>query len=197
MQIAPTTLQGRHVRLEPVAPAHAAGLFAAASDDPTVFRWFTAAPPADRAGFDAFVADNCARMAKGEHITFVTHDQASGAIVGSSSYGSIDRANRRLEIGWTWIRRSHQRTPVNTEAKLLMLEHAFERMGCIRVEFKTHHRNEQSRRALARIGAVEEGTFRNHMIMPDGTYRHSVYFSVIDSEWPQAKAKLQSRLDAG
>ncbi len=194
MHIAPTTLEGRHVRLEPVTPAHAAGLFAAASDDPAIFRWFTIAPPADRAGFDAFVAENCQRMAKGEHITFVTHDRASGAIVGSSSYGSIDRANRRVEIGWTWIRRSHQRTPVNTEAKLLMLENAFERLGCIRVEFKTHHRNEQSRRALARIGAVEEGTFRNHMIMPDGSYRHSVYFSVIDSEWPEVKVKLQSRL---
>jgi RimJ/RimL family protein N-acetyltransferase len=194
VQIAPKILEGRHVRLEPVAPAHAAGLFAAASDDPTIFRWFTIAPPTDRAIFDAFVADNCQKMAKGEHITFVTHDKASGEIVGSSSYGSIDRTNRRVEIGWTWIRRSHQRTPVNTEAKLLMLENAFERLGCIRVEFKTHHRNEQSRRALARIGAVEEGTFRNHMIMPDGSYRHSVYFSVIDSEWPEVKAKLQSRL---
>lgn len=194
MHIAPTTLEGRHVRLESVTPAHAAGLFAAASDDPAVFRWFTIAPPADRPGFDAFVADNCRRMAAGEHVTFVTHDKATGAIVGSSAYGSIDRDNRRLEIGWTWIRRSHQRTPVNTEAKLLMLEHAFERLGCIRVEFKTHHRNEQSRRALARIGAVEEGTFRNHMIMPDGSYRHSVYFSVIDSEWPDVKARLRSRL---
>ena len=197
MQIAPITLQGSHVRLEPIAPEHAAGLFAAASDDPTIFRWFTIAPPADRAGFDGFVADSCARMAKGEHFTFVTHDQASGAIVGSSSYGSIDRANRRLEIGWTWIRRSHQRSAVNTEAKLLMLENAFERLGCIRVEFKTHHRNEPSRRALARIGAVEEGTFRNHMIMPDGSYRHSVYFSVIDSEWPKVKAGLEGRLAAG
>jgi RimJ/RimL family protein N-acetyltransferase len=194
VHIAPTTLEGRHVRLEPVTPAHAAGLFAAASDDATIFRWFTIGPPAERAAFDAFVADNCQKMAKGEHITFVTRDKASGEIVGSSSYGSIDRANRRLEIGWTWIKRSHQRTPVNTEAKLLMLENAFERLGCIRVEFKTHHRNEASRRALARIGAIEEGTFRNHMIMPDGSYRHSVYFSVIDSEWPEVKAKLQSRL---
>lgn len=194
MQIAPVTLEGKHVRLEPVTPAHAAGLFAAASDDPTIFRWFTILPPMERAGFDAFVAENCRKMANGEHFTFVTRDRATGEIVGSSSYGSIDRANRRVEIGWTWIRRSHQRTPVNTEAKLLMLENAFERMGCIRVEFKTHHRNEQSRRALARIGAVEEGTFRNHMIMPDGSYRHSVYFSVIDSEWPEVKAKLQSRL---
>ena len=197
MQIAPITLQGSHVRLEPIAPEHAAGLFAAASDDPTIFRWFTIAPPADRAGFDGFVADSCARMAKGEHFTFVTHDQASGAIVGSSSYGSIGRANPRLQDRWPWSRGPHPGRGDNTGGTALVVENAFERLGCIRVEFKTHHRNEPSRRALARIGAVEEGTFRNHMIMPDGSYRHSVYSSVIDSEWPKVKAGLQGRLAAG
>jgi RimJ/RimL family protein N-acetyltransferase len=114
--------------------------------------------------------------------------------VGSTRFANIDRENKHLEIGWTWIGKPWQRTAVNTEAKYLMLRHAFEELGCIRVEFKTDSLNQQSRNALLGIGAKEEGTFRNHMITQDGRYRHSVYFSVIDSEWPEVKRGLEERL---
>jgi RimJ/RimL family protein N-acetyltransferase len=121
-------------------------------------------------------------------------DRASGLSIGSSSYFAADAAHRRLEIGGTWVTPSRQRTAVNTEAKYLMLRHAFEALGCLRVEFKTDRLNETSRRALERIGAVEEGVFRNHMVMPDGRIRDSVYYSIIEREWPAVKAKLEAFL---
>ena len=133
-------------------------------------------------------------QAKGVSLPFVTIERASDQVVGSTRYGNIDRSNRRLEIGWTWINPRWQRTSVNTEAKLLMLRHAFEKLGCLRVEFKTDSLNEQSRRALLRIGAKEEGTFRNHIITASGRIRHTVYFSIINSEWPEVKTRLQEKL---
>jgi RimJ/RimL family protein N-acetyltransferase len=130
----------------------------------------------------------------GASVCFVTIDRATNQAAGSTTYMNIDASNHRLEIGGTWIAPRWQRTAVNTEAKHLMLRHAFEVLGCIRVEFKTDSLNEKSRTALLRIGAKQEGVFRNHMIMPDGRIRHSVYFSIIDSEWPQVKADLEARL---
>jgi RimJ/RimL family protein N-acetyltransferase len=127
-------------------------------------------------------------------LPFATVEQSSGAVVGSTRFGNIDRLNRHVEIGWTWVAREWQRTPVNTEAKLLMLRHAFDVWGAIRVELKTDSLNERSRRAILRIGAREEGTFRNHMIVHDGRFRHSVYFSIIDSEWPTVKSALEAKL---
>jgi len=124
-------------------------------------------------------------------------DRTSGRAIGSTRFANIDAGNRRAEIGWTWIGRVWQRTAINTEAKLLMLEHAFERCAAIRVEFKTDSRNTQSRAALARLGATEEGYFRNHMVTASGRYRHSVWFSIIDSEWPLIKQRLQCRLAGG
>jgi RimJ/RimL family protein N-acetyltransferase len=129
-------------------------------------------------------------------VRFVTVAKAIGRVVGSTSYLNIDRQHRRVEIGGTWTTPAWQRSAINTEAKYLQLRHAFETLGCIRVEFKTDALNSKSRQALARIGATEEGTFRNHMIMPDGRIRHSVYFSITDDEWPRVKAHLEGLLAA-
>jgi RimJ/RimL family protein N-acetyltransferase len=134
-------------------------------------------------------------QADGVALPFAVMERASGRAIGSSRYAAIDRFNRRLEIGWTWYAPVWQRTAVNTETKYLMLRHAFETLGCLRVEFKTDALNERSRKALLRIGAKEEGTFRRHMIMPGGRIRDSVYFSIIDSEWPAVRARLEELLD--
>jgi RimJ/RimL family protein N-acetyltransferase len=136
-------------------------------------------------------------QANGIALPFVTIDRASNTVVGSTRFGNIDRANRRVEIGWTWINPQWQRTYINTEAKYLMLRHAFETWQCIRVELKTDSLNEKSRNAMLRIGAKEEGTLRNHMVTYSGRLRHSVYFSIIDSEWPQVKANLEAKMAAG
>ena len=138
----------------------------------------------------AFVTTSIAGLESGSILPFTTIERASGRIVGSTSYLAIEPAHKRLEIGGTWITPSRHRSPVNTEAKLLQLTHCFEGLGCNRVEFKTDARNGQSRAALARIGAQEEGTFRAHMVMPDGALRDSVYFSVIAPEWPEVKRRL-------
>ena len=133
-------------------------------------------------------------QAEGTALPFATVLNETDQVVGSTRFANIDRENKHMEIGWTWIGKAWQRTAVNTEAKYLMLRHAFEKLGCIRVEFKTDSLNQQSRNALLRIGAKEEGTFRNHMITSDGRFRHSVYFSVIDSEWPEVKGRLEEKL---
>ena len=134
-------------------------------------------------------------QAEGSVLPFATVEKRSGLVVGSTRYANINTVDRRLEIGWTWIGRPWQRTFVNTEAKYLMLRHAFETLKCLRVEFKTDSLNEQSRNAILRLGAKEEGTFRNHRITSTGRIRHSVYFSIIDSEWPQVKAGLEEKLE--
>ena len=133
---------------------------------------------------------NC--QAAGSALPFVTVVRETGTVVGSTRFGNIDRANRRVEIGWTWVAPPWQRSFVNTEAKYLMLKHAFEALGCIRVEFKTDSLNQRSRTALLRLGAKEEGTLRNHMITSTGRYRHSVYYSIIDSEWPGVKLAMET-----
>jgi RimJ/RimL family protein N-acetyltransferase len=127
-------------------------------------------------------------------LPFVTIEQSSGKAIGSTRFANIDGGHRRVEIGWTWVMRPWQRTPVNTEAKYLMLKHAFEALECFRVEFETDSLNEQSRLALHRIGAKEGGILRNHMMTYTGRVRHSVYYSIIDSEWPQVKASLEEKL---
>jgi RimJ/RimL family protein N-acetyltransferase len=142
----------------------------------------------------AYIEAALKEQAQGTALPVATVDKSSGRVVGSTRFGNIDRINRRVEIGWTWVAREYQRTPVNTEAKYLMLSHAFETLGCLRVEFKTDSLNEKSRAALARIGAKEEGIFRNHMITDSGRIRHSVYFSIIDTEWPAVKADLKEKL---
>lgn len=131
---------------------------------------------------------------EGSSLPFVIIEKFSDKVVGSTRYANIDKANRRSEIGWTWVAKPWQRTGVNTETKYLLLTHAFETLHCIRVEFKTDSLNQQSRNALLRIGAKEEGIFRNHMITPSGRVRHSVYYSIIESEWKDVKLRLESSL---
>jgi RimJ/RimL family protein N-acetyltransferase len=127
-------------------------------------------------------------------LPFALIEKSSGRAIGSTRYGNIDRTHYRVEIGWTWVAPAWQRSAVNTEAKYLLLQHAFETLGCIRVELKTDSLNEKSRVAILRIGAREEGTFRNHMITSSGRIRHSVYFSILDSEWPAVKSRLRTML---
>jgi RimJ/RimL family protein N-acetyltransferase len=150
--------------------------------------------PQDEAGLRRWFETALANAEAGAELPFATIDRASGRAIGSSRYLSIAPEHRRLEIGWTWVGTAFQRTGANREAKLLQLTHAFETLGANRVEFKTHARNERSRIALAGIGATFEGVFRNHMIMPDGSIRHSAYFSVTADEWPDVKAGLVAGL---
>ena len=189
----PVTLEGRIVRLEPMSAAHLDGL-AEVAFDPSLWQW-TIARPTDRAGLERWMATALANAAAGTELPFVTVEPSSGRPIGSSRYLNIVPEHRRLEIGWTWVAGAWQRGGANREAKLLMLEHAFDRLGCQRVEFKTDSLNERSRAALLGIGATFEGIFRNHMIMPDGRRRHSAYYSVIDTEWPRVRANLQASID--
>jgi RimJ/RimL family protein N-acetyltransferase len=190
--VKPVVLEGRFVRLEPLRSGHLAALCEVGLD-PELWRWTVTRIRTNEDMLD-YIATAIELQEQGSALPFVTIDRSSNTLVGSTRYGNIDKANRRLEIGWTWLAKRWQRTPINTEAKYLMLKHAFEVLGCVRVEFKTDSLNEKSRRALLRIGAKEEGTFRNHMIVSDGRLRHSVWFSIIDSEWPVVKIDLEQRL---
>jgi len=194
MKVEPVTLEGRHVRLEAMRAEHADGLVAAGCGF-GLFRFFPF-PMETPDQMRSYVAEVVAGTSNGAVLPFTTIERATGRIVGSTCYWAIEPAHKRLEIGATWITPSHQRSAVNTEAKLLQMEHCFEVLGCNRVEFKTDERNQKSRNALARIGAKEEGRFRAHMVMPDGHLRTSVWFSVIASEWPDVKRKLAAKLNA-
>lgn len=190
MDIQPITLTGRVVRLEPLTEAHTADL-AAVGLDPEIWRFMLYGDIDSEAKMLGFVRDLLARQARGTDLPFAVILLASGCAIGCTRYLSIDRANCGLEIGGTWYGAAHRRTAVNTECKYLLLRHAFETLGCIRVQFKTDLRNERSQRAIERIGAQREGVLRNHMITPDGTIRDSVYYSIIDREWPAVKARLE------
>ncbi len=192
-RLEPVTLEGRIVRLEPMSLDHLDGL-AEVADDEAVWRW-TLGRPTDRARLQAWMELAMANREAGTELPFVTVETASGRPIGSSRYLNIALDHRRLEIGWTWVATAWQRSGVNREAKLLMLEHAFERLGCQRVEFKTDALNEQSRAALAGIGAVFEGIFRKHMVMPTGRIRDSAYFSITDDEWPSVKSALTASVE--
>jgi RimJ/RimL family protein N-acetyltransferase len=190
--VEPIVLEGSRVRLEPLSIDHLPDLSLVAFD-PLLWQW-TIMGPQDEPGLQRWVESALANAEAGIERPFATIDLASGRAIGSSRYLSIVPEHRRLEIGWTWVGTAFQRTGANRSAKLLQLTHAFETLGANRVEFKTHARNERSRTALAGIGATFEGVFRNHMIMPDGSIRHSAYFSVVVEEWPEVKAKLQAGL---
>ncbi len=192
MNIQRVALEGKHVRLEPLSQAHHAQLCEVALDD-ELWKLTTAiirTPDDLKKYIDIALKD----FSDGKALPFAIIEKSSNRAVGSTRYGNIETAHRRLEIGWTWIARQWQRTPVNTETKYLLLSHAFETLGCMRVEFKTDSTNTRSRSALMRIGAKEEGVFRNHMIVPGGRVRHSVYFSIIDSEWRAVKEGLETKL---
>jgi RimJ/RimL family protein N-acetyltransferase len=192
MLIEPVTLEGRHVRLEPLSLHHHEGLTEVGLEE-SIWRWN---PMPVRNGEDmrAYIEEALALQERGLALPFATVERSSGRTVGSTRFGNIDMLNRHVEIGWTWIAPGWQRTAVNTEAKYLMLTHAFEHLGCMRVELKTDSLNERSRNAILRLGAKEEGTFRNHMVTSTGRIRHSVYFSIIDAEWPEVKARLEEKL---
>ena len=192
MDVRPVTLEGRFVSLVPMEAAHA-DAFVEIGLGHDLFRWYPWAVETEP-DMREFIARILRFRDDGTWLPFTTIDRASGRIAGSTSFLAIDRGHRRLEIGSTWLAPEWQRTRCNTEAKYLQLRHCFEDLGCVRVEFKTDSLNERSRAALLRIGAVEEGTFRNHMICPGPRLRHSVYFSVIDSDWPAVKRQLEDKL---
>jgi RimJ/RimL family protein N-acetyltransferase len=192
MVIAPVILQGRHVRLEPLTLEHVAGLAEVGLDE-DLWKWIPV-PVRTASEMKNYVQTALNEQKSGSALPFVLMENASGHIIGSTRYGNIDRVHHRVEIGWTWVARQWQRSPINTEAKYLLLRHAFETLNCIRVELKTDSLNERSRAAILRIGAREEGTFRNHMITASGRIRHTVYFSILDSEWPDVKVRLENRL---
>jgi len=194
MDVQPVVLEGAEVRMEPLSFAHEEDLTSIL--DATLTQWFPK-PMTTRADMHAFIAEALAAQKAGSALPFATVLQSTGKAIGGTRFGNIDRANRHVEIGWTFVARAYQRSPVNTEAKLLMLTHAFETWDCLRVEFKTDSLNIQSRTALLRLGAVEEGIFRNHVVCASGRIRHSVYFSITCEEWPGVKQRLIRRLAAG
>ena len=192
MQVVPVVLEGRYARLEPLTIDHVQPLAQVGLDE-DLWRWIPV-PVRSAADMKAYIETALKERDSGVAVPFVQIERASGRVVGSTRYANIDRQHHRLEIGWTWVAPPWQRTVINTEAKYLLLRHAFESLGCMRVELKTDSLNERSRAAIVRIGAVQEGIFRNHMITSTGRVRHTVYFSIIDSEWPQVKARLETRL---
>jgi RimJ/RimL family protein N-acetyltransferase len=184
----PVLLEGRHVRLEPLTPAHAEGLFMA-SRSPVVFQHLPIPPFASVAAVSDWIEEALRAQNVGAEIAFATVRCSDGRIVGSTRFIDIRRPHRGLEIGWTWLAPEAQRTGINTEAKYLMLRHAFEEWGALRVQLKTDARNEQSRRAILRIGATFEGVLRKHMLRShDGYERDSAMFSITEGEWPAVKA---------
>jgi N-acetyltransferase len=192
--VALVTLQGSVVRLEPIRSDHAKLFWQAAKDAlDNIFQWipYRMKTPED---FGHLIEKALAEQERGESVVFATVERSSGQIIGSTRFMNIDRANRRVEIGSTWIAPAWQRSAVNTEAKYLMLRHAFEVWRCMRVELKTDALNQRSRHAILRIGAREEGTLRRHLIKWTGRVRDTVYFSILDSEWPEVKAGLETML---
>jgi RimJ/RimL family protein N-acetyltransferase len=192
IDLTPLTLEGRTVRLEPLGAAHLDGLCAAGLD-PSLWR-LTVARIATRDDMQRYMEDALTDQRAGSALPFATISRASGEVIGSTRFGSAVPEHRRVEIGWTWLSPKWQRTAANTEAKYLMLRHAFEVWRCNRVEFKTSALNERSRAAIRRIGATEEGIFRRHMVNEDGSLRDSVYFSIIAEEWPGARERLEAML---
>ncbi|WP_405898633.1 GNAT family N-acetyltransferase [Streptomyces sp. NBC_00727] len=187
----PVTLTGRHVRVEPLAPAHLDDLFAAGGGDDEVWRWLGTPTPRTPQEMEALLA---AMLTDASYVPFAVVHRASGRAIGWTTYLDVDVANERLEIGWTWYGRAYWRSAVNTETKLLMLTHAFEDLGMGRVQLKTDHLNERSQAAIARLGAQREGVRRRHRRRPDGSWRDTVYFSLLAEEWPEAKGRLTAWL---
>jgi RimJ/RimL family protein N-acetyltransferase len=191
--VQPVTLTGRFVRLEPMTEAHIPALAEiGVGQDFWDFMLYGRMDTLE--DMRAWVLDILERGRRGTDLPFVVIHLASGRVAGATRYLNISARDRGLEIGGTWYGLEFQRTVVNTESKYLLLRHAFETLGAIRVQFKTDLRNERSQRAIERLGAVKEGILRNHMILPDGRIRHSVFYSILDSEWPQVKARLEAML---
>lgn len=193
MQVKPVVLEGQRVRLEPLQLSHAAALYAACQD-PEIWRYMPYKQPAALSEMEAWIVLALDAQERGTDVPFAIIDCHVERAVGSTRYLNILPKDRGLEIGWTWLTEAARRTSINTECKYLLLRHACETLGAIRVQLKTDSRNITSQRAIERIGAVKEGILRNHVIMPDGYYRHSVYYSILESEWPTVKAYLEGKL---
>jgi N-acetyltransferase len=191
--IEPVTFTGDHATIEPLAPEHEQALERAAADGELWRLWYTSvASPGKMGSYVAAALDMRERL---DAMPFVIREKSSGEIVGCTRYFNVDPINRRLEIGHTWYAKRVQRGPINTECKLLLLTHAFEKLQCIAVEFRTHWFNHASRTAIARLGAKQDGVLRNHQLSPDGSKRDTVVFSIIDGEWPAVKRHLRYQLD--
>ena len=191
--IEPVTLKGAHATLEPLEAGHAAALRDAAADGELWRLWYTSVAPPDQIGdYIARALDMRERLGA---MPFAVRHNATSEIVGCTRYFNVDAANRRLEIGHTWYSKRVQRTAINTECKLLLLTHAFEVLRCIAVEFRTHWFNHASRIAIERLGAKQDGVLRNHQLLPDGSKRDTVVFSIIDGEWPAVRRHLKFLLD--
>ncbi|MEO8647694.1 MAG: GNAT family protein [Acidobacteriota bacterium] len=195
MDVSPVILSGDHVQLRPLAFEDLDALCQAGLHESL---WkLTTTDIKTKADMQRYIESALNDHSRGVAMPFVTIDAGTGTVVGSTRFGNIDKVNRKSEIGWTWISPEWQRTHVNTEAKLLMLAHAFEVWSCIRVELKTDVLNERSRNAILRLGAVQEGIHRNHMITDTGRFRDSVFFSIIDDEWPGVRSNLVEKLRRG
>ncbi|WP_443114071.1 GNAT family N-acetyltransferase [Herbaspirillum seropedicae] len=190
--LSPITLKGQFATIEPLHPDHHDALIAAVSDGKLWKLWYTAIPKPEN--MRAEIERRLHLQQQGSMLPFVIRRNDTGALCGMTTYMNADSVHRRVEIGSTWYAASAQRTGINTECKLMMLTHAFEDMHCIAVEFRTHWMNQQSRAAIARLGAKQDGVLRNHMRMPDGSYRDTVVFSIIESEWPTVRRHLQFKL---
>ena len=193
MHIEPVTLSGNVVRLEPLSLAHATGLLDTGQELAT-WDYMPVNPCRSIDTMRQWISETLAEQAGGTCIPFTIVELMGGRVVGSTRYQNIMRKDRGLEIGWTWLAPEARRSAVNTECKYLLLRHAFEVLAAIRVQLKTDSRNLRSQRAIERLGAIKEGTLRNHMIMPDGYFRHSVFYSILDSEWPLVKASLEAKM---
>ncbi len=195
MPLEPLVLSGDLVRLEPLHPDHHDGLVEAARDGELWKLWYTSVPRPEL--LRAEIERRLALQAAGTMLAFTALRHDTGRVIGMTTYLDVDLVNRRLEIGSTWNARSAQRTGTNTESKLLLLGHAFEELGCIAVEFRTAWMNQQSRAAIRRLGAKQDGILRSHRLLPDGSLRDTVVFSIIASEWPAVRNELRRRLAAG
>lgn len=190
--ITPITLEGRHAKLEPLTLAHADELAAAVTDGNLWKLWYTRIPAPEQMSEE--IERRLGLQRQGSMLPFAIRRKDTGKLCGMTTYMHIEPAHRRVEIGSTWYAKSAQRTGINTECKSMLLTHAFEDLKCIAVEFRTSFMNFQSRKAILRLGAKQDGILRNHMIMPDGTYRDTVVYSILESEWPAIKQHLQSKL---
>lgn len=189
----PELMIGKYVQLEPMTLDHTNEL-AYAGRDPSIWRFMLYGMVTDQKKMRAWVEDILQRKSGGTDEPYVVRDLKTGRLVGASRYMNINRKDKGLEIGGTWYDPEFQRTYVNTETKFLMLGNAFEKIGVIRVQFKADSRNEKSLKAIERLGAKKEGVLRNHMLLEDGTFRHSVFYSILPEEWPEISANLTSRL---
>ena len=194
MEVKPVVLTGKYVRLDPMTEEHTAGLAQIGVGQP-FWDFMLYGNINTVEDMRHWVLDILSRAAKGTDLPFVAIHLESGRVGGATRYLNIVPQDRGLEIGGTWYGSEFQRTVVNTECKFLLLRHAFETLGCIRVQLKTDLRNERSQKAIERLGAVKEGVLRNHMILPDGRYRHSVFYSILDTEWPQVKRRLEELMN--